>query len=204
MFVRIRKWSQCVAIAVMLPPSVVAAQTFNFDFTTSGGFVSNIMNTPQTIIDHNVVTGPLNPFGVTRSVSKQSITSAGPTSIGIAGTFVWYTDAAQVNQIFGSYAGDVQLGPLGSFSFTNFMFLITGGTGLYANLLSIPPNVNSGSGQFFGDPTQPGDVRGMSTIRSVGSALITPEPSTLLLMCTGLGALAITAVRRRKTSAMVE
>ena len=106
-----------------------------------------------------------------------------------------------MNTIVGSYSGSVKLGAFGEFSFTDVLYNITGGTGQYVNLRSTTPGMNTGSGQFLGDPTQPGDVRATSIIRNVGSATIVPEPSTALLMSLGLVALAFSATRRRKARA---
>ena len=106
-----------------------------------------------------------------------------------------------MNKIFGSYVGSVQLGAFGAFSFTDFLFNITGGTGQYVNLRSTTPGMNTVSGQFLGDPTQPGDVRATSIIRNLGAATIVPEPSTAMLMSLGLVALAFSSTRRRKARA---
>ena len=198
---RFKMWSKGLALALLIPASAASAQTFVFDFTTAGGALSNLANTPPIVVDHSMITGPLNPFGVTRSLSLQSITSVTPTTLGVAGTFTWFTDAAEVNKIFGNYVGSVQLGAFGAFSFTDFLFNITGGTGQYVNLRTITPGMNSGSGQFFGDPTQPGDVRATSVIRNVGSATIVPEPSTAMMMSLGLVAIAWSGTRRRKARA---
>ena len=196
MFAPVRKWSFCIAAAVLLPASTLSAQTFAFDFTSSGGFVSNIANNPQNVITHNTITGPLNPFGVTKVVSLQNVVPIDQSTLALSGTFTWFTNNP-LNTIVGNYAGNSAFGGA-TFSFANIPFTITGGTGLYVNLRSIPVNFNTGSGTFLGNPTLPGDVVGTASIRNFGSAQIVPEPSTVLLMCAGLGALAIPAARRRK------
>jgi hypothetical protein len=180
-----------LALSAALPVAALHAQAFNF--TTSGGFVSDIAN-PPAVITHNTVTGPLNPFGVTRQVSLQFVSpTANPTVLTVSGTFTWFT-ANPLNTILGSYSGPVQLGTMGDFSFTNVLFTIMNGTGIFANLRG--SGVTSGSGQFFGDPTQPGDVRGTSSINWIGTATTVPEPGSSALVLAGLGALAVAARRR--------
>jgi PEP-CTERM motif len=180
-----------LALSAALPVAALHAQAFNF--TTSGGFVSNIAN-PPAVITHNTVTGPLNPFGVTRQVSLQFVSpTANPTVLTVSGTFTWFT-ANPLNTILGTYSGLVQLGMTGDFTFTNAPFTITGGTGTFANLLG--SGVTSGGGQFFGNPTQPGDVTGTSSIDWIGTATTVPEPGSSALLLAGLGAVAVVARRR--------
>ena len=184
-----------LVLAAALPFSTLSAQAFNF--TTSGGFVSNLLNSPPVVITHNTVTGPLNPFGITRQVSLQFVMpTANPNVIDYNGTFTWFT-ANTANTILGSYFGSVFLGAAGSFTFTNDAFTITGGTGVFTQLRG--GGRLSGGGQFFGNPTLPGDVPGTSSITYVGTATTVPEPSSKVLVAVGLGALALSIARRRAT-----
>lgn len=189
-----RTMLRCLALAAAIPVSTLSAQAFNF--TTSGPFTSNILNSPPVVITHNTVTGPLNPFAITRQVSQQFVTpTADPNVIAYNGTFTWFT-ANAANTIVGSYFGSVLLGTAGSFTFTNDPFTIIGGTGVFANLRG--GGSSSGGGQFFGNPTLPGDVTGISQINWVGTATTVPEPSSSVLVAAGLGALAVSTARRRR------
>ena len=190
----IRPILRSLVMAAALPSSILSAQAFNF--TTSGTFTSNILNSPPAVITHNTVTGPLNPFAITRQVSQQFVTpTADPNVITYNGTFTWFT-ANAANTIVGSYFGSVLLGTAGSFTFTNDPFTITGGTGVFTNLRG--GGSSSGGGQFFGNPTLPGDVPGTSVITWVGTATTVPEPSSSVLVAAGLGVMAVSTARRRR------
>ncbi|MCC7054640.1 MAG: PEP-CTERM sorting domain-containing protein [Gemmatimonadaceae bacterium] len=181
-----------LALSAALPVAALHAQAFNF--TTSGGFVGNPTRVPPAVIDHGTVTGPLNPFGVTRQVSLQFISpTANPTVLSVSGTFTWFT-ADPLNTILGNYSGLVQLGAAGAFSFANTLVTIIDGTGIFADLRGSA--LASGSGQFFGDPTLPVDVSGTSTITWIGTATTVPEPGSSALLLAGLGAVAVFARRR--------
>jgi len=90
----------------------------------------------------------------------------------------------------------VLLGAAGSFTFTNDVFTITGDTGVFTNPRG--GGRDSGDGQFFGNPTLPGDVPGTSRITWVGTATTVPEPSSSVLVAAGLGAAAVPIARRRR------
>lgn len=193
MFAPIRKWSYCVAAAALLPFATLSAQTFNFDFTTSGPIVFTGPNT--LTITHNTITpNPPNgnPFNVTSAVAFQTNGDfVPPNIIPVSATFTWFT--ASGSNIFGTFMGFVTTRPDGSgINFANQPFALIGGTGIYTNLRG--GGLTSGSAEIQAST---------SIIRYVGSAQIVPEPSTVLLMCVGLGALAIPASRRRGMRATI-
>ncbi len=189
MFVPIKHWGRVaiVAAAVLLPFAPLTAQTFNFDFTTSGPIMFTGVNT--LVIDHRTITANIpggNPFSVVRDSAFQTNGDfIPPDTIPANADFTLFTSSG--SNILGMFTGFVILRPDGSgIDFADQPFTITGGTGIYTNL--------RGGGLTFGSAEIGPST---SSIRYVGSATVVPEPSTVLLMCAGLAALAIPAARRR-------
>jgi len=140
---------------------------------------------PNNLVSANPGTGASNlgPFTTAESFCANSAT--GDISNGL-----FSFDFANGNTLFGTISGTTALPPVGGVATNFFIFSITGGTGLF----------NGATGTLSGPGTLTilpgGFTNGTNTLS--GTITTVPEPTTMLLLGTGLAGVATKMRKRRK------
>lgn len=150
--------------------------------TLCGALQFNVANTTGALLE-------LNSLTLFASGAAYAFAPIGPTTAGYSDDFGPFAAPATVSgdgrEIFIDFAG-------GGFPF----FLDAGNTGLIELQLASTPVLQGGAFTYSAALTNQQTIRG--TV-SVAGASVVPEPSTYVLMATGMGALGLVA-RRRRTS----
>jgi hypothetical protein len=140
----------------------------------------NVANTTGAPLEVNTLT-------LFASGASFAFTPVGPTTAGYSDDFGPFAAPATVStggsEIFIDFAG-------GGFPF----FLDAGSSGLIELQLAGTPELQAGAFTYSAALTNQQTIRGTVT---VAGASVVPEPSTYILMATGMGALGLIARRRR-------
>ena len=139
---------------------------------------------PNLFVTLNPGTGTSNLGAFTTAESYCVNSATGNVSNGL-----FSFDFANANTLFGTISGTIALPPVGGVATNFFIFSITGGTGLFAGA----------TGTLSGPGTLTFIPGGFNLTNTFSGTITTvPEPTTLLLLGTGLAGVATKMRKRRK------